>query len=309
MTDWSQYMDPWPWVAHPDYSILAVPPLVDILEDTKARDVKGSEMNDQPYKPGRQGGKKGSNYDDCQTPPYALESLLQFLPKELTKPIYDPASGAGVLARELERNGFDVIATDIKDGTDFFKIPKLSTRVIVTNPPYSMKYKWLKHCYELDQPFALLMPVEMIGTWAGQALFRKYSTKIIYMDKRVDFLMPGQMWAGRGAQFPVAWYTWKLPVPSQIYFANLNKPPRNELLVYWFRALNLGPGDEVEIVTPWYSTNGPGLISGPNGAEEKAENEIARNLRSWDHSKLLRTSSELSQRDDKYRLHYWVTED
>jgi hypothetical protein len=88
-------------------------------------------------------------------------------------------------------------------------------------------------------PFALLMPVEMLGTAKGQRLFDKYGIEVIFMSPRVDFYMPNKGWEGGGAQFPTAWFTWKLNLPKQINFATLNKPKRSELEEYWNKALGL----------------------------------------------------------------------
>ncbi|MHA2094578.1 MAG: hypothetical protein ACW98F_08115, partial [Candidatus Hodarchaeales archaeon] len=114
-----------------------------------------------------------------------------------------------------------------------------SRPTIVTNPPYSIKYAWLEKCYEYEMPFALLMPVEMLGTAKGQRLFDKYGIEVIFMSPRVDFYMPNKGWEGGGAQFPTAWFTWKLNLPKQINFATLNKPKRSELEEYWNKALGL----------------------------------------------------------------------
>ena len=204
-------------------------------------------------KPKENKGYNTGTYDECQTPPYALEPLLQPLFDAIrpdlrsTKTIWECASGQGTLARDFNRRAYSVIDTDISRGEDFFnddlasKLDRLNWNglVIVTNPPYSIKYEWLKRCYELDHPFALLMPVEMLGTAKGQKLFNKYGIEIIFMSPRVDFYMPHKGYKGGGAQFPTAWFTWKLNLPQQINFATLNKPKRSELKEYWEKALRI----------------------------------------------------------------------
>ena len=184
-------------------------------------------------KPKMNKGYNTGTYDECQTPPYALDPLIPYL--DPFEPIWECAAGERTLANYLIQIGYAVIATDINDkvpgGSDFFDIWYGNT--IITNPPYSLKYEWLERCYELEFPFALLMPVEMIGTAKAQKLFCKHGVEIIYMTPRVDFLMPHALWAGHGAQFPVAWYTWKLNLPKEINYATLNKPSRKQLPVYW----------------------------------------------------------------------------
>jgi len=188
-------------------------------------------------------------YDNCQTPPYALEPLYQYID---TSFVWECAAGKGVLARQLNKVGIGTVATDISlskgvtyndfmsnGGIQVFtngsSQPDLCT--IVTNPPYSIKYEWLERCYELGKPFALLMPVEMLGTAKGQRLFNEHGIEVIFMSPRVDFYMPNKGYEGGGAQFPTAWFTWKLNLPNQINFATLNKPKRSELKEYWEKYL------------------------------------------------------------------------
>ena len=147
-------------------------------------------------------------HDSCQTPPYALEPIYQYID---TDAVWECAAGKGVLARQLKKAGIGTIATDINlskgvmyhdfmsgGGISLFaaSLPSPCSYTIVTNPPYSIKYEWLEKCYELGKPFALLMPVEMLGTARGQKLFDKPGIEVIFMSPRVDFLMPLALWAG-----------------------------------------------------------------------------------------------------------------
>ena len=190
-------------------------------------------------KPKENKGNKVGTYDECQTPPYALEPLFPYLNKDWF--IWECACGSHTLWKALLMAGLKTDGTDIKHGEDFFN-PLLSNYVldwncIVTNPPYSIKYEWLKKCYELGRPFALLMPVEMLGTKRGQDLFDEYGIQVIFVQPRIDFYMPNKGYEGGGAQFPTAWFTWKLNLPKQMNFARLNKPKRSELGEYWKEAL------------------------------------------------------------------------
>ncbi len=199
-------------------------------------------QGEMKMKPKENKGYTPGIYDECQTPPYALEPLLKHI-KDWRNPIWECAAGRRVLAKSMIYDwGYNVISTDIDDPAingDFFEIEPHHNKnyTIVTNPPYSIKYEWLKRCYELDHPFALLMPVEMLGTAKGQKLFDKYGIEIIFISPRVDFYMPHKGYEGGGAQFPTAWFTWKLNLPQQINFATLNKPKRSELKEYWEKAL------------------------------------------------------------------------
>lgn len=169
---------------------------------------------------------KSNGYDRCQTPEYAVEPLLPYLPKAWK--IWEPAAGEGYLVRALMGKGYIVKGTDILDGHDFFDFDEVpfGAHAIVTNPPYSVKYPWIEHCYRLDIPWALLMPLETLGAGTAQRMFEQFGVKLILMDKRVDFGMPNIGFNGSAAQFPTAWFCWRLPgLTDDLTYAKLVKRP------------------------------------------------------------------------------------
>jgi len=159
------------------------------------------------YKPGKM--------DECQTPGYALDPLIDFLP--FRKSFIDPAMGEGLLLKSLSNRGFTVLGYDIKDGDDFltFDNDDFVYSVLITNPPFSLKYAFLDKCYELGIPFALLMPVETIGAKTAQDMFSKHGIEIVWFDKRINFKMPYKGWTGMGSHFSCAWFTWGLNIGKE----------------------------------------------------------------------------------------------
>lgn len=161
--------------------------------------------------------------DRCQTPDYALDPLLPYLKREWT--LWESARGEGYLETALTANGLTVVSGDLLTGQDFFadaSIPPVYDAQ-VTNPPFSLKYKWLKRCYELGKPFALLMPIDCFGAKTAQVLFDKYGFEAILTDKRIDFGMPNIGFEGSSSQFASAWFTWGLGIGKQITFAKITK--------------------------------------------------------------------------------------
>jgi len=150
--------------------------------------------------------------DRCYTPAYALDPLLPYLPAGL---VWEPAAGAGHLVRALESAGHAVYASEIADGQNFFThTPPVPWTVQITNPPFSSKYHWIERCYALGKPWALLLPLETLGAWSAQRLFRAYGVELLVLSKRVNFYMPNMGLSGGGANFPVAWFCWQmLPAP------------------------------------------------------------------------------------------------
>lgn len=159
--------------------------------------------------------------DACQTPAYAIDPLLPYLPTDWM--IWEPAAGEGLLAEALFDSGFGSVETsDILTGQNFFEYAPPEFDAIVTNPPFTLKFKWLERCYELGRPFALLVPVEALGAKKAQDLMQKYGFEIMLLNRRVHFKMPNKGWEG-SAQFPVCWLCWKL-LPEQVMFGNIEYP-------------------------------------------------------------------------------------
>ena len=162
-------------------------------------------------------------FDACQTPPYAVDPLLPYLDPDWT--IWEPAAGEKLLVEAFYDSGFkSVVISDILTGQNFFDyLPDERWDCLITNPPYSLKYRWLERCYALGKPFALLLPVETLGAQTAQNQFRQYGVEVVFLDKRINFKMINIGWEGSAAQFPVAWFTWGFDIGQQMTFARLNR--------------------------------------------------------------------------------------
>lgn len=161
---------------------------------------------------------KSDPRDRCYTPAYALDPLLPYLPAGAT--VWEPAAGEGHLVRALEAAGREVYASEIQRGENFFThTPPVAWDIQVTNPPYSSKYQWIERSYRLGQPWALLLPLETLGAWSAQRLFRKYGVEVLLLNKRVNYYMPVKGALG-SANFPSAWFCWRL-LPAPIVYGDI----------------------------------------------------------------------------------------
>lgn len=171
--------------------------------------------------------KPKSNYnqsrkDLCQTPPYAIDPLLTYI--ERYERVWEPACGEGYLADLLFEKGYTVIRSDILYGHDFLiDIPSDPWDLIVTNPPYNIKakYGFIQRCYELGNPFALLMSLETLGAAKAQKNFKRYGMELLVLNKRVNFKMPNKGWKDSSAQFPVGWFTSGLNIGRDITYCDI----------------------------------------------------------------------------------------
>jgi hypothetical protein len=162
---------------------------------------------------------KQGNSDDFQTPPIALNPLLPYLKKEWL--IWECAEGRGNLTKALKQKGFNVIGTDILQGYDFLNWFPEKFDCIITNPPYSLKQKFIERCYKLNKPFALLLPLTALETLKRQSLFKKWGLELILFDKRINFETPSGK--GSGSWFASAWFTNWLNIGRQLTFVKLEE--------------------------------------------------------------------------------------
>ena len=156
--------------------------------------------------------------DEFMTPEFAINPLLPYLNN--FKTIWECAWGKGSLAKHFEKKGFEVIGEPFKDflnkdlglNIDGFDI-------IITNPPYSLKDKFLERCYELKKPFALLMPLTALEGKKRGELYKKHGIQLIIPNKRINFVTPSGK--GSGAWFQTAWFTYGLNLPKDLNFVEL----------------------------------------------------------------------------------------
>jgi hypothetical protein len=185
--------------------------------------------------------------NSCQTPAYALDPLLPYLPSHWT--IWECAAGEGFLATALENAGLKVLRSDIMLGQDFFSYrPDAAFDAVVTNPPYNpnkMKANWIKRCYEIGKPWANLLPVETIGTGEVQRMFNELGVEIIYLNHRVNFKMPNKGWGGK-SQFSAAWFTWGLNIGRPMTFAQIYPKAQDQLSLFEYSQDQLSLFEGVE---------------------------------------------------------------
>jgi hypothetical protein len=154
---------------------------------------------------------KREKYDDLYTSADAVLPLVKYLPDkwpEWPTIIWEcaaPAKGSAI-TQALFQAGYAVEETGIESGVDFLRDrPRFDFDLIVTNPPYSQKDKFLRRCYGYRKPFALLLPITSLeGIYRGE-IYREHGISLIVLDRRVDFTGKGAPW------FAVGWFCWNLP--------------------------------------------------------------------------------------------------
>lgn len=133
-----------------------------------------------------------SGNDEFYTPPYAIKPLLKYLapPKWRSSiTIWCPFDTEDSWFVKIFRaQGYNVVATHIKNGYDFFKAQAVNCDYIISNPPYSLKGQVFERLFEVGKPFAMLVGV--VGLFESQFrfnLFKNNSFEIMYFNKRVAY--------------------------------------------------------------------------------------------------------------------------
>lgn len=162
---------------------------------------------------------KQGNPDDFQTPIEALKPLFPYLKKEWI--IWEPACGKENLSNALLKEGYNCFGTDILTGEDFLISEHPECDCIITNPPFSLKQEFLTRAYQLQKPFAFLLPLTTFETAKRQELFKRFGLEVIFFDKRINFETPNKV-EKSSSWFATAWFTNGLNIGKELNFVKLN---------------------------------------------------------------------------------------
>ena len=160
--------------------------------------------------------------DEVYTPFYAVEPLLEFIPKgsRVWCPFDEEWSA---FVQTFQNNGIKVIYSSLKGGKDFFNYePKIRYDFIISNPPFSKKDEVLERLYELNKPFAILLPVNSIQGKKRHKLFTN-GIEMLVFDGRIDYHTWGNFKEYKtGNQFGSAYFCHNF-LPEKLVLRELNK--------------------------------------------------------------------------------------
>ena len=149
----------------------------------------------------------GKNHsDELYTPDEAFNLLKPYITKDKT--IFECAVGSGKLKKKMESEGYDVVVSD-----NFFE-DYLDYDILITNPPFSLKDKFLAEAYKRNKPFAILLPITALEGIKRQEMYKKNGIQILFPKRRIDFNGKKSPW------FYCAWFCWKLNLPNILNFNN-----------------------------------------------------------------------------------------
>ena len=134
-------------------------------------------LNTMPTLAQLRGGKvRAASSDLWYTPRIAVEPLLRVLPPPpLRVWAHADVRGRSHIVDVLEGAGYEVVCSDLSTGHDFFDFSRadvlaMGVDIAITNPPYSLRRRWLAHLVDLNLAFAVLVPETGVGEWAFEPL-------------------------------------------------------------------------------------------------------------------------------------------
>lgn len=120
------------------------------------------------------------------------------------------------------RGGYNVVRSHIDDGQDFFTYEPEDYDVIVSNPPFSIKDKILERLYELNKPFAVLLPMNSLQGKSRYKFFEK-GIQLLSFDQRIGYHNIDSMDIPiEGSPFATAYFCRDI-LPRDLIIEKLNK--------------------------------------------------------------------------------------
>jgi len=157
---------------------------------------------------------------ECYTHKYAIDIIIPYLKKEWI--IWAPFSkDEHNFANYLRSKGFNVINTHIETGQDFFEYePDFEFDIILDNPPFKNKTKFVEKAFSYKKPFALLLPLNSFGDNGIPNLFmeRKIEPQMLIPKQRMEF----HNQKNNGISFKTV-YICNGILPKQIIFVDMKK--------------------------------------------------------------------------------------
>jgi len=159
---------------------------------------------------------------EAYTPKSAVDLILEYIPKD--KIIWAPFSkNEHNFANYLRELGYKVVNTHFNpetgEGKDFLTYePDFEFDIILDNPPFKGKTKYVERAFSFNKPFALFLPLACFLDNGIPNLFIKNNIEpqLLIPDKRTEFENQKQ----KGISFKTA-YICRDILPKQIIFKKL----------------------------------------------------------------------------------------
>lgn len=173
--------------------------------------------------------KQTPEHQEMYTPYYAVDPIMKYIPKDKT--IWCPFDKEwSAFYQSFKKNGYKTIRSHIDDGQDFFTYEPEHYDIIVSNPPFSIKDNIIKRLYELNKPFAVLLPLNSLQGKSRYKYF-KNGIQLLSFDQRIGFHNQNSMdIAIEGSPFATAYFIGGDILPKDLIIEQLNKYEKSLVL-------------------------------------------------------------------------------
>jgi hypothetical protein len=155
--------------------------------------------------------------DLYETPQCAIRALLRV--ESLPHVLWEPCAGRGAISRELKAAGHTVVTTDlcwhpgadsgIIGGVDFLleRAPPPDVAAIVTNPPFMLADKFIRHGLALGLPVIVLLRLMALEGAGRSDLIDRHLRRVwAGIERLPKFQREG--WTGKTIATETAPYAW-----------------------------------------------------------------------------------------------------
>lgn len=162
--------------------------------------------------------------DEVYTPAYAVKPILKYIDKgnKTQYTVWCPFdTEESEYIKMIRAEGHKVIASHIDEGKNFFYYePEEQYDCIISNPPFSLKDDVIKRLYELNKPYAILLPIPALQ---GQKRFPYMKDcQALLFDKRINYYTtPERKEIQKGVSFG-SFYLCRDFLPNDLIFEELN---------------------------------------------------------------------------------------
>lgn len=155
--------------------------------------------------------------DECYTPDKVWDDISYYLPHNGI--VFEPFYGEGHTFRYLQKLYSKVLG---KRDLDFFS--EESDRylkqcdIVISNPPFSIKFKILQKLIEFNKPFILLFPLGSINTTKFVNIIKNKTkdTSIIVPNGRIKFIIDGSL--AKSPSFETIYLLYKIETEQNLIF-------------------------------------------------------------------------------------------
>lgn len=155
--------------------------------------------------------------DECYTPPYGVEPILEFIPKGAVVWCPFDKEDSQFVTQISKQN--EVVYSHILNGQDFFHYEPDKWDMIVSNPPFTNKRLFFQRALDLGKPFALIMSNTWLNDAAPKQLFKEKDLQLLMFDKRMKFIQTDGKETNK-ITFSSSYFCWNF-LPKQIIMKEL----------------------------------------------------------------------------------------